>query len=227
MRSRSGGIVYRFSGSDRASNCFIGERLAEFVALLKRRPVTQRRTVRPVGNIRADFERALLAQDAAEAETRIAELRETGRLNEENLRYLDVRLKAGLGYWPQIARDHWLIQTLSDLALPPQTLADLLEALYRTYVDDVETGGDPTATLKAFEHHIARRYQRLFASRRGIRVTRIVKSFVLFEQLQSLPNPQIIAALLELLPEDDRALVIERLLSAAATPLATRRCGRI
>ena len=93
----------------------------------------------------------------------IAELRETGRLNEENLRYLDVRLKAGLGYWPQIARDHWLIQTLSDLALPPQTLDDLLEALYRTYIDTVEAAGNPTATLKAFEQHIARRYPRLFA----------------------------------------------------------------
>jgi hypothetical protein len=221
MRSRAGGVIYHFSGPDQASNRFIGERLAELAALLKRRPATKRRSVRPVGSIRADFERALLAQDAAEAEARIAELRETGRLNEENLRYLDVRLKAGLGYWPQIARDHWLIQTLSDLALPPQTLADLLEALYRTYVDAVEADGDATATLKAFEQHIARRYPRLFASRRGIRTARIVKSFVLFEQIQSPPNPQIIAALLELLPEGDRALVIARPPPAAAAPLAT------
>ena len=221
LRSRSGGVVYRFSGSDRTSNRFISERLSEFATLLKRRPGTTRRTFRPVGSIRADFERALLAQDLAEAEARIAELRETGRLNEENLRFLDVRLKAGLGYWPQIARDHWLIQTLSDLALPPQTLADLLEALYRTYVDDVEAGGDPTATLKAFEQHIARRYPRLFASRRGIRVPRIVKSFVLFEQLQSRPNLQIIADLLELLPESDRALFLEWPPSAAAPPIAT------
>ena len=190
-------------------------------ALLKRRPITKRRSVRPVGSIRADFESALLAQDAAEAETRIAELRETGRLNEENLRYLDVRLKAGLGFWPQIARDHWLIQTLSDLVLPPQTLADLLEALYRTYVDAVEADGDATATLKAFEQHVARRYPRLFASRRGIRATRIVKSFVLFEQLQNPPNPQIIAALLELLPEGDRALVLAQPPPATATPFAT------
>lgn len=221
LRSRSGGVVYRFSGPDRASNRFVDERLAELAALLKHRPATKRRTVRPVGSIRADFERALLAQDAAGAEARTAELRETGRLNEENLRYLDVRFKAGLGYWPQIARDHWQIQTLSDLALPPQTLADLLEALYRTYVDDVEAGGDPTATLKAFEQHIARRYPRLFASRRGIRVPRIVKSFVLFEQLQSRPNPQIITDLLELLPESDRALFLERPPSAPATPVAT------
>ena len=221
MRSRAGGVVYHFSGPDPTSNRFIGERLIELAALLKRRPVTKRRSVRPVGSIRADFERALLAQDAAEAETRIAELRETGRLNEENLRYLDVRLKAGLGYWPQIARDHWLIQTLSDLVLPPQTLADLLEALYRTYVDAVEADGDATATLKAFEQHVARRYPRLFASRRGIRAIRIVKSFVLFEQLQNRPNPQIVATLLELLPEGDRALVLVQPPPATAAPFAT------
>jgi hypothetical protein len=95
IRSRSGGVDYRFSGSDRASNRLIGERFSEFAGLLKRRPAAKRRTVRPVGSIRADFERALLAQDAAEAEARIAELRETGRLNEENLRFLDVRFKAG------------------------------------------------------------------------------------------------------------------------------------
>jgi len=221
MRSRAGGVIYHFSGPDPTTNRFIGERLVELAALLKRRPVTKRRSVRPVGSIRADFESALLAQDAAEAETRIAELRETGRLNEENLRYLDVRLKAGLGYWPQIARDHWLIQTLSDLVLPTQTLADLLEALYRTYIDAVEADGDATATLKAFEQHVARRYPRLFASRRGIRAIRIVKSFVLFEQLQNPPNQQIVAALLELLPEGDRALVLVQPPPATAAPFTT------
>ena len=57
-----------FLGSrSRRAIAFIGERLAEYAALLKRRPATQRRTIRPVGSIRADFERALLAQDAAEA----------------------------------------------------------------------------------------------------------------------------------------------------------------
>ena len=120
LRARFGGMVYRFAGADAATNTEIGARLTDFGALQDRRPAMVRRASRPVGSIRADFERALLAQDEARAEAMIAELRETGRLNEENLRYLDVRLKAGLGLWPQIARDHWLVATLSDLALPPQ-----------------------------------------------------------------------------------------------------------
>ena len=104
----------------------------------------------------------------------IAELRATGRLNEENLRYLDVRMQAGLGYWPQIARNHWLIATLSDLAMPPQTLADLVEALYRTFVEPLEAEVDQDEFLRAFEENIARPYPRLFASRRGIRAPRVV-----------------------------------------------------
>lgn len=202
MRSR-GGAVFRFSGTNRTSNQSISDRLLDIAALLKSKPNFRRRMNRPVGSIRADFERALLAQDAEEAEARIAELRETGRLNEENLRYMKVRLEAGLGYWPQVARDSSLIRNLSDLALPPQTLADLIEALYRTYIDDIEAD-EPNNVREAFAEHIAKRYPKLFASRRGIRSSRVVKSFLLFEHLQAQPNSQIISDLLAILPESDR-----------------------
>ncbi|MBZ9954291.1 MULTISPECIES: protein DpdD [unclassified Mesorhizobium] len=200
LRDRFGGIVYRFTGPDDAAMEAISARLSEFAGVLERRPPATRTRVRPIGAIRSDFERALLAGDEAQAEAMIAELKQTGRLNEENLRYLEVRLSAGLGLWPQIARDHWLIKTMADLALPPQILADLIEALYRTYVDEVEAGGEPAAIRDAFARHIAIPYPKLFASRRGIRAPRVVKAFLLFEQLQAKPDPAIIAGLLDLLP---------------------------
>ena len=215
LRARFGGMVYRFAGADAAANTEIGARITDFGALQDRRPAMLRRTSRPVGSIRADFERALLAQDVAHAEAMIAELRESGRLNEENLRYLDVHLKAGLGLWPQIARDHWLVATLSDLALPPQILSDIIEALYRTYIDDVEKGGDVASTLQAFQQHIAKRYPRLFASRRGIRTPRVVKAFLLFERLQARPNAQIAADLASLLPDGEQATQLISTLAAA------------
>src|SRR5262249_50068615 len=139
------------------------------------RPPSRRKVRRPVGWIRADFERALLAQDEHRATELLTELQNTGRLNEENLRYLEVRLQAGLGYWPQIARNHWLITTLSDLRPPPQILADLVEALYRTFIEPLEASGDAARLLAAFETAIARPYARLFASRRGVRATPVVK----------------------------------------------------
>lgn len=204
MRERSGGIVWRFSGSDAASNREILQRLDNFAALLARRPDLKSNVRRPVGAIRAQFERALLARDAAQAEALIAELKATGRLNEENLKYLDVRLSAGLGLWPQIARDHWLIRTLSDLTLPPQIQSDLIEALYRTYVEESEALNDPSQTRSMFELHIAKRYAGLFASRRGIRTPRVVKSFLLFEQLQPSPNGALLTELFELLPDNSK-----------------------
>jgi hypothetical protein len=221
LRARFGGMVYRFAGADAAANTEIAARMADFGALQRRRPAMLRRTIRPVGSIRADFERALLVRDEPRAEAMIAELRETGRLNEENLRYLDVRLKAGLGLWPQIARDHWLIATMSDLALPPQILSDIIEALYRTHIDDVERDGDVASTLQAFQQHIAKRYPRLFASRRGIRTPRVVKAFLLLERLQARPDPQIAADLASLLPESEHATELIKALSGATETIPT------
>lgn len=205
LRDRFGGKVYRFTGADDAAMQMISARLSEFAGVLERRPVATRTLVRPVGAIRSDFERALLAGDEAQAEAMIAEFKQTGRLNEENLRYLEVRLSAGLGLWPQIARDHWLIKTLADLALPPQILADLIEALYRTYVEEAEAAGDGAAMRDAFARHVATPYPKLFASRRGIRAPRVVKAFALYEQLQPSPDAAIIDALLALLPTGTHA----------------------
>lgn len=201
LRNRFGGIVYRFTGADEASMQTISARLSEFAAVLERRPPQTLKRVRPIGAIRSDFERSLLAGDEFRAEAMIAEFKQTGRLNEENLRYLEVRLSAGLGLWPQIARDHWLIKTLADLALPPQILTDLIEALYRTHVDDLELIGDATAMRDAFAQHVAIPYPKLFSSRRGIRAPRVVKAFALYEQIQANPDPSIIESLLRLLPE--------------------------
>lgn len=218
LRDRFGGTVYRFTGADDAALQAISARLGDFAALLERRPLVTRTRARPVGAIRSDFERALLAGDEAQAEAMIAELKQTGRLNEENLRYLEVRLSAGLGLWPQIARDHWLIKTMADLALPPQVLADLIEALYRTYVDEAEASGDAAAMQNAFARHIAAPYPKLFASRRGIRTSRVVKAFLLFEQLQASPDPAIIGDLLDLLPPGADASLFEASRPAGPTP---------
>lgn len=200
LRDRFGGTVYRFTGADDAAMQTISARLSEFAGVLERRPLAKRTRVRPVGAIRSDFERALLAGDEAQAGAMISEFKQTGRLNEENLRYLEVRLSAGLGFWPQIARDHWLIKTLGDLALPPQVLADLIEALYRTYVEEAEVAGDGAAMRDGFARHVATPYPKLFASRRGIRAPRVVKAFALYERLQPNPDASIIEALLALLP---------------------------
>lgn len=202
MRARFGKQVLAFRGPDRSK---IGERLALFATLDAQRPEIGRSNPRPVGRVRSELERALLARDETRALALIAELRSSGRLNEENLRFLDIRLKAGLGQWDQIARDHWTIKTLADLPLPPQTLSDLVEALYRVYIDDLEAGGDAQAVRLAFDDRVAKPFPRLFASRHGVRTPRVVKAFVLHESLLPKPNAGILEGMLALLPTEDSA----------------------
>ena len=200
MHGRFGREVIAFSGPDPDA---IAARLAVMAGLNAQRPGQSRSAPRPVGRIRTDLERALLARDETAALGLIAELRATGRLNEENLQFLDVRLKAGLGQWQQIARNHWAIKNLSDLPLPPQTLSDLVEALYRVFIDDLEAGGDPNEVVKAFAEDVLQPFPRLFASRHGVRTPRVVKAFLLYESLQAQPNDRILSTLTDLLPLED------------------------
>ena len=205
LADRFGSPIYRLSGPDDAALLTITARLGVFATLLQRKPRISGRQGRPVGVIRSDFDRALIAGDEALAHEMSTELQQTGRLNEENRLYLEVRLNAGLGLWPEIARNQWLIRTIADVTPPPQVIADLIEALYRTYVDEVETSGDIVATRGVFAEQLAKPYPKLFASRRGIRSPRVVKAFLFFEQLQASPDAAIMSELLELLPIETRA----------------------
>lgn len=219
LRDAFGGTVFRFSGGDAAANRRIGSDLGTLAYLLLRKPPSTALAMRPIGVIRAEFDRALLLRDETSATALLEELKSAGRLSDENLRYLEVRLRAGLGLWPQIAHDHWLIKTLSDLVLPPQVLSDLIEALYRAHLDRIETTGDLDSLMGAFSEHLSGRYPRLFASRRGIRTERVVKAFLIYEYCQTPPNPQIINELAGLLPDADRQRSPFGAICALATPI--------
>jgi hypothetical protein len=218
LRDRFGGSVCRFWGPDVDT---IRDRLVQFQTLAASRPPDARRQRRPLGVVRAAFDRALLARDEASAQALLAELRAAGRLTQENLRFLDVRLQAGLGLWPQLAREHWTIKTLSELALPPQTTSDLIEALYRTFVDPVEARQDLSAVLDAFSVN-ALQYPRLFSSRHGVRTPRVLKAFMLHERLQAQPDRGLLLRLSALLPTEEqqnwlvRTLLAEPLTETAA-----------
>lgn len=199
LATRFGSGVIRFSGKQVAQ---IAARLLDYARLVARRPVTAPVAPRPVGAIRSDFDRALAARDSLRAEALIEEFRQTGRLNEENLRYLDVRLKAGLGYWEALARSPSLLRTLSDLTLPVQVLSDLIEALYRTYLEPVEAVGDAKALAGVFREKVGGAYPKLFSSRKGILSISVVKAFVLFEHSQAQPDANILVELGSILPDD-------------------------
>ncbi len=152
------------------------ERTVTLAYVLSRKPPPSKVAKRPIGVIRAEFDRALLLRDEASAAGLLEELRGTGRSAMKTFATWMYAFGQGLALWPQLANDHWLVKTLSELVLPPQILADLIEALYRTHLDHVESEGDPRALMDALNEHISGRYPSLFASRRGVRTPRVVKA---------------------------------------------------
>ncbi|RYG89399.1 MAG: hypothetical protein EON59_01510 [Alphaproteobacteria bacterium] len=220
LLSRFGREVLSFTGPETE---VIAARLALFARLQAQRPHLALTEPRPVGRIRADLEGALAIRNEPHALALITELRQSGRLNEENIQFLDIRLKAGLGQWEQIALDHWAIRNLSDLPLPPQTLSDLVEALYRVHIDGLDAG-DPQTVLSVFEAEIYSAFPRLFASRHGVRTPRVVKAFILVELLQARPNPSVLATLTALLSEEDRGWA-KRFVSDRQTDADDRPAG--
>lgn len=188
LDARFGRFVFRLAPVDSASRRDIAQSLQLYLSLRHRRPAIPDRTQRPFGRIRADFDRALLVGNEADAQNLREELVGTGRLNAEQQKYLEIRLLAGLGRQQQLAHDYTLIRSVLELSPPPQIIADMVEALYATYIAPVEANPDVETTIAAFREHIFQAFGPLFLERKGIRSPDVLKAFLLYELAQVQPN---------------------------------------
>jgi hypothetical protein len=93
----------------------------------------------------------------------------------------------GLGRHEEIARNFTLLRAIAELALPPQTIVDIVDALYRTHITDIEDD-EPTLVVSAFKKSIADAFGALFRERKGIRHPNVLKAFLLFELCSTKPN---------------------------------------
>jgi hypothetical protein len=155
-----------------------------YCGLVARRPPLVRPPNQPLGIIRGDFDRALLAGDEVSARRLYEDLLSTGLLNGENQLYLGIRMRAGLGLWQQIAGDAQMLRNLVDLQFPPRVLADVTEALYHTHLEQHESRGDAKNAVEAFRAAGVGRLGRLFGSRRGLTRPAVVKAFLFHAALE-------------------------------------------
>lgn len=155
--------------------------LALYVGLLARMPKQETHTPSPLGALRSELDRAIAAGDEREARRLLRRIRRVGRLDAENLLYLEVGVRAGLGQWREIAEDDALLTQLTGLRLPPRVLADIHEALYRLHVEPQEDARAPQLALQAFRAARLEHRSALFGTRRGLRSPRIIKAFFLYE----------------------------------------------
>jgi hypothetical protein len=188
LQERFGRFVFRLGPVDAAARGAITQALQFYLGLLRRRPDIPDRTQRPFGKVRAEFDLALLVGNEGDAQRLRDELIASGRIDAEQHKYLEIRMLAGLGRQHQLAHDYSLIKSVLGLSLPSQTITDLVEALYSTYIVAIEDNPNVDAILTIFRDEIARHFGPLFLQRKGICQPNVLKAFLLYELAQDEPN---------------------------------------
>lgn len=207
---RFGRFVFRLEPVNSGDAAGIAEALKTYLGLLRRRPDVPDRTKRPFGKVRSEFDRALLAGNEPDAVRLRQELVDSGRVDAEQEKYLEIRMLAGLGRQFQLAHDYPLLKSVLGLSLPAQTIADLVGALYSTYIAEIEDCGDDEAVLSTFRKEISDNFGPLFLERKGVMHPSVLKAFMLYELVQPEPNKERCQAIVAAYPEDSGRVLVER-----------------
>lgn len=170
-----------------------------YAELVNRRPRAASYVPSSFHQLRASFDRALLARNETGALAAMAALRERFGVSAENRQFLEIRLNAAFERWDAIAQ-HPLLAQLVHLQLPPETYGDVMEALYRSQVQVYESANTLEPLLQQFSQALAGPAQPLFGTRRTSRRPAVLKSFVLYELIQQEPQLAVCERLLKELP---------------------------
>jgi hypothetical protein len=195
----AGWFAFRLHSADSRSDTRLLNQWRLYEDLLSRRPRAPSYVPSTFHQLRASFDRALLARNEVAAQAAIAALRERFGVSAENRLYLEIRLAAAFERWEAIAQ-HPLLPRLMHLQLPPETYGDVLEALYRSHVQTLEAGPALAPLLDRFRVAIFDLAQPLFRTRRTSRRPAVLKAFILYELLQDEPQKAICDRIFKELP---------------------------
>lgn len=222
LKDRFGRLVYRIDPVTSEDRAKISGALQTYLNLLRRRPEVPDRTQRPFGKVRGEFDRALLAGNEPDALRLRDELIGSGRVDAEQEKYLEIRMLAGLGRQFQLAHDYPLLKSVLGLSLPAQTIADLVGALYSTYIADIEDSGNDESVLTVFKNEISTNFGPLFSERKGVKYSGVLKAFLLYELTQKEPNRERCNAIISSYPEENGLALLKRWVERFASPKVER-----
>lgn len=208
LQQRFGSYIYCFTPHSEVTRGKVIETVSQYLSVLRRRPETPDRALQPFGKIRGDFDRALLAGNEKSATKLLGDLVSTGRVNAEQQKFLEIRLLAGVGRHEELAHNDALIQSVMDLSLPPQTLTDIIDSLYRRYISGIESDDSFEIVASSFKKNIWKRFGALFKERKGVRHASVLKAFMLYELTQETPNPIRCNAIVSTVPNNSEAKAI-------------------
>lgn len=163
--------------------------------LLEQRPPRPRQDHRTATQLRAAFDRALVARNETDALAAMAALRDQHGLSAENRAFLEIRLHAAFLRWDKIlAHPQW--EDILKIHLPPETYGDVWDALYETYLAEVEAIGSAKKLIAAFEDQVRVVAAPLLKSRGRSRRPSALKGFLLHELSLKEPSADLCTNLL-------------------------------
>jgi len=140
-----------FKASHKSRESSIASQWQMYWGLIEVRPERAVARPRTLTQLRADYDRALIARNESDALSIMAVFREQHGLSAENRAFLEIRLAAAFARWTDIAH-HKLLPHLIHLHLPPETYGDIQEALYELHLRADEQASSAHHLLKSFEH---------------------------------------------------------------------------
>jgi hypothetical protein len=182
-------IAIKFCGTDPD-----GRATSIWDALERMRRVSDRRVKRiaefprPTGRILRDFYMALQAGDRYSAEKELQYLLDQHRLDALNLLFLRVQLLAELEQWNELL-DLPELPNLLQVRRPFAVTQVLLQAVYRTQLQQFEQNNAPTSAVAYFREVVFSPYSNLFAVRAGSKLPEVLKLFMLLAVGGEPPQP--------------------------------------
>ncbi|WP_440532393.1 protein DpdD [Variovorax sp. YR566] len=144
-------LCFRASHISREGN--VASQWQMYWRLIEVRPERAVERPRTLAQLRADYDRALIARNESDALSIMAAFREQHGLSAENRAFLEIRLAAAFARWTDIAY-HKLLPHLIHLHLPPETYGDIQEALYELHLRADEQASNAHHLLKSYEHDV-------------------------------------------------------------------------
>lgn len=216
----AGWYAIRFDTAKESSDEKVLRQWRLYYDLVNRRPRLPAYVPRTFHQLRASFDRALLARNESGALSAMSELRERFGVSAENRQFLEIRLNAAFERWDAIA-EHPLLSQLLQLHLPAETYGDVIEGLYRSRVQVYESAVTLEPLLQQFTQTIAEPAQPLFSTRRTSRRPAVLKAFLLHELIQQQPQLAVCDRLIAELPVGAFGAV-DQLVRERCTQLSTK-----